>query len=452
MKQHESHLFVGNWNRPYIVMDSGEGVYLYDTKGKRYLDAIGGIHVVTIGHGVRYVTNAIEKQSKKLCFANRSRFTTKPQEDLANLIIDMSPVGMDRVYFVTGGSIGNEIALHIARQYYSELGKHNKYRIIGRWHSYHGGTVATMSMSGNLPHRREMMQYMPNFPHINAPNCYHCPYSSKYPDCNLRCAEELQILLDQENPDTIAAFIAEPILGTTGGAIVPPQSYYERIKEICNTNNILFIVDEVVTGFGRTGKNFGIEHWNVVPDIITSSKTLGSGYAPIGAVIVHKKIWETFINGKRNGIPLWLTYSGNPLSCATALAVQEYIKQNNLIDRCSVIGDYLKNRLIEMSQHEKLIGDVRGVGLLLGIEFVQDRKTHKPYSRNLELHNKVTMACLERGLLLVGGSGTGISLDGDHIVISPPFTITEKECDDLVNILEDSIKYVKKEYGLTNTF
>lgn len=442
MDQAESHVFLGRWHRSYHIAERGEGVYIYDSDGKRYLDAIGGIHVVTIGHGVAEVAEAMAAQARKVGFANRSRFTSEPQERLADAVIKMAPEGMDRVFFVTGGSTANEIALQIARQYHIERGKSTKYKIIGRWHSYHGSTVGAMSMSGYLTPQRDMAPYSLNFPHIQPSHCYRCPFNLMYPSCDLACATDLARTIEQEGSDTIAAFIAEPIVGTTGGAIVPPSGYYEKIREICDFYDILFIVDEVVTGFGRTGKNFGIEHWTTTPDIITAAKTLSSGYAPVGTVIVHKSIWETFISGNKDGIPLWLTYSGHPLSCATALAVQNYIAKHNLIERCAVMGKYLKNELQKLAQREPLIGDVRGEGLLLGIEFVQDRKTRKPFPRSMQFQEKIVQTAFDHGIILVGGSGTGSGIDGDHISISPPFVITESECDEIVAILESSINIV----------
>ncbi|MEA5469867.1 aminotransferase class III-fold pyridoxal phosphate-dependent enzyme [Spirulina sp. 06S082] len=448
MEKAESHVFYAmGLNNSYPVLESGKGVYVYDSEGKRYLDGIGGTHVVSIGHGVEEIGEAMAEQAKKLCFANKAQFTTEVQERLAEAIAAMAPAGMNRIAFATGGSTANEIASQLAQYYYKERGKPKKQRIIGRWHSYHGRTSATLAMSGSMFVRKELV-YNFDFPHIQVPHCYQCPYKLTYPSCQLACAEDLATTLEQENPDTIAAFIAEPIIGGAGSAIVPPPGYYEKIREICDAYDILFIAEEIVTGFGRTGKNFGIEHWDAIPDIISATKALSSGYAPIGAVILHDRVWTTLKNGTRKVIPTSFTYAGHPISCAAALAVQNYIAKHNLIEQCAAKGEYLKQKLTELADREPLIGDVRGKGLLIGVEFVRDRATHQPFPFNKQLTKTIVKTALDNGLIIRGRNGTGIGKDGDHILISPPFVITERECDELVEILAATIAQVKQSLNL----
>lgn len=451
MNPTDSHVFFTDWNHFYHTAERGEGVYLYDADGKRYLDGVGGMLVVTIGYGVPEIADAMAAQARKLCFANRNIFTNDPQERLADKIIEMTPSGMDRVFFVTSGTSANETAMQIARQYHTQRGNQRRYKIIGQWHNYYGATIGSLSMSGNFATRRDMDMdpYLLDFPHIQAPFCYHCPYQLSYPSCQLACATDLARTIEQEGPDTIAAFIATPVIGTSG-AIVPPAGYYEKIREICDQYDILFIADEIITGFGRLGKNFGIEHWNALPDIITTGKTLGSGYAPIGAVIAHQHIWDTLVNGKKNNIRLMCTYSGHPISCATALAVQNYLVEHNLVERCALMGQYLKKALQQLAERQALIGDVRGEGLLLCVEFVQDRDTHQPFPRAMQVVEKVVQAAFKQGLMLLSRFGTGTSKDGDHISISPPFIISEAECDELVAILEASIIEVTQTLKLTD--
>jgi len=446
-----SHLFrVVDWTKSFLTADYGEGVYLYDTDGKRYLDAIGGTHVITVGYGVEEIADAIAEQARKACFVHKAHFTSEPQEHLATVVAEMSPPEMDaRVCFATGGSTANEVAIQMAQYYQVETGHPGRRKIIARWHSYHGRTIATLSLSGNLFVRRNMPLSQLDFPHIQAPHCYQCPYQLSYPDCGLACANELATTIEQEGPDSVAAFIAEPIIGGAGSAIVPPPGYYEKIREICDFYQILFISEEVITGFGRTGKNFGIEHWNAVPDIITSSKTLSSGYAPIASISVHKKVWETFMGGKRSGIPTFMTYSGHPISCAAALAVQNYIAKHQLINRCEMMGKYLKEAIQKLAERESLIGDVRGKGLLIGVEFVQNRETHQPFPRATKLVGNIVQVALGQGLILRGQPGTGTSVDGDHILISPPFIINKAQCDELVEILASSIKQAKSMLNLS---
>ena len=449
MTQEESHLFqVTGWNQSYRMAAYGKGIFLFDTEGKRYLDGIGGTHTITIGHGVSEVADAMAEQARKVSFVHKAQFNNEPQERLATIVAEMAPEGMNHVCFVTGGSTANEMALQMAQYYHMERGNKTKHKIIGRWHSYHGRTIATLSISGNLFVRRTGPLSHLDFPHIQAPHCYQCPYNLSHPTCKLACATELARTIEQEGPDTIAAFIAEPIIGGAGSGIVPPAGYYEKIREICDEYDILLISEEVITGFGRTGKNFGIEHWDVTPDIITATKALSSGYAPIGAVIVREQLHDTFVNGKRQGIPTFVTYSGHPVSCAAAIAVQEYIAKHDLIKRCAVMGDYLKKELQKLAEREPLIGDVRGKGLLVGIEFVADRESHQPYPRRMKLTEQIIGTALNNGLIIRGRFGTGTQVDGDHILISPPFIITKEECDELVATLEVTIKQVRHSLNL----
>ncbi|MTJ29323.1 aspartate aminotransferase family protein [Aphanizomenon sp. UHCC 0183] len=450
MNEKQSHVFnTPRWHKTCLMPTHGKGIYVYDSEGKSYLDAIGGTHVISIGHGVTEVADAIAEQSRQLCFIHKAQFTSEPQERLADVVTAMAPEGMDRVGFVASGSTANEMAFQVALYYHQLRGKPSKYKIISRWHSYHGHTIATLAMSGSRFVRNSLPPFdLLNFPHIQAPHCYQCPYGLTYPSCQLACANELARTIEQEGPDTIAAFIAEPIIGGAGSAIVPPPGYYEKIREICDFYDILFISEEIITGFGRTGKNFGIDHWNVIPDMITATKALSSGYAPIGAVIIHKRVREIFDHATKN-IPLSLfTYAGHPISCAAALAVQNYLAEHNLIEKCAVIGKYLKNELQKLAARESFIGDVRGEGLLIGIEFVQNRETHQPFSRSLGITEKIMQTGLKNGLILRGRFGTGTGVDGDHILISPPFIITEAQCDELVEKLELTFKEVKQSLNL----
>lgn len=450
MTPDDSHIFYNNWRGQPKMATHGKGIYLYDADGKRYMDAIGGMFVVTVGHGVEEIADAIAEQARTLCFANRAQFTNQPQEDLADLVIEMAPEGMDRVYFVTSGSTANEIAIQITREYHIERGNPSKHKIISLWHNYHGMSIGTLSLSGNLATQRfmNMEPYLLNFPRIQPPYCYQCPFKLKYPSCEMACVDDLERTIEQHGPDSIAAFMVSPIIAGTAGAIVPPAEYFQRVREICDRYDILLIDDEVVTGFGRLGKNFGIDHWGITPDIITAAKTMASGYAPLGAVITHEKIWKTFTEGTRNRLILLLTHAGHPISCATGLAVQKYIQKHKLIEQCAEMGAYLKSGLIALAGREPLIGDVRGVGLFLGIEFVQDRETHAPFPRSVQLMEKVVQAASSRGLIIAGRFGIGTKMDGDHISICPPYTISKEECDELISLFEASIQHARQQLNL----
>ena len=442
MKVADSNIFFNNWSQDYPSADYGKGIYFYDTEGRRYLDGVGGIYVNSIGYGVQEIADAMARQACKLNFSHRLRFTHEPQEQLARTISAMTPSGMERVFFTTGGSTANEMALRMVRQYHIERGKPGKHKVVGRWHGFHGSTISTMSMSGDELVRKDMEPYHLNFPHIRPANCYQCPFQLTHPGCQLACADDLATVIEREGAETVAAFVAEPIVGGVGSALPPPSGYFAKIRTICDQYDVLFIADEVITGFGRTGKNFGLDHWQVIPDLMTTAKALSSGYAPIGAVIAHQHVWETFVTGKRKGIAMQLTYSGHPISCATALAVQEYVAKHGLIERCATIGRYLKQQLQSLAEREPLIGDVRGEGLLLGLEFVQDRTTHRPFPLARQVQQKIVQAAYDEGLIVVGRSGTGSSNDGDHLSIAPAFIISESECNELVAMLERSIKQV----------
>ena len=443
----QDKLFFREWRNQYPAIERAEGMYLYGTDGRRYLDAAGGVHVVGIGHGVQEVVDAMERQARKVCFAYGGAFSNPPQAALSEQLISLAPPGMAKVYFVSGGSEANEIALTVAHHYFVEKGKPTKTRFIARWQSYHGSTVGAMSMTGNVLRRRDHSPYALPFPHINPCNCYRCPYGRTYPDCGLACAWELDQTIRREGPDTIAAFIAEPIVGTTAGAFTPPPGYYEVIRQICDEHDVLFVADEVITGFGRTGKKFGSDHWQAVPDMITCAKGLSSGYAPIGAVMFNEKIWQAFDQGPRSTFFIGYTFSGNPVSCATSLAVQKYLEKHNLIERSAVMGEYLQRRLRDLQERTPYIGEVRGKALMIGVEFVQDKATKEPFPPSARFAGRVVRTALAKGLHLIGSTGTADGERGDHLLITPPFIITEQQCDDLVALLAETLAEVGQQVG-----
>ena len=433
-------VYFRDWRHRPPLIDHAKGMYLWDVDGKKYLDGAGGVHVVNIGHGVDEVVDAMAEQARKVCFAHQ--FTSTAQVALADRVLALAPAGMSKVYFVSGGSEANEVALTMAHQYFVEKGKPTKTRVIARWQSYHGSTVGAMSLTCHVTRRRDHAPYLLNFPHIQPPSCYRCPYGRAYPECGLACAWELDRTIRQEGPDSIAAFIAEPLVGTTTGAWTPPPGYYEVIRQICDKHDVLFIADEVITGFGRTGKNFGLDHWQVAPDILTCAKGLASGYAPIGAVVISDRVWRAFAQGPRSTFFIGYTYSGNPVSCATALAVQKYLAEHNLIERSARMGEYLKARLCDLAERSPLIGDVRGKGLMIGVEFVRDKASKEPFPRSARLTERVVQTAFAKGLTLIGATGTADGERGDHLLITPPFIISEAECDLLVAILAETLAEV----------
>ena len=442
----QDHLFHRVLKDKWQHISHGEGVYLFDTDGRRYLDACAGVHVVSIGHGVPEIAQAMYDQAAKVSFTY-GRFLTQPQVDLADHIAAITPGDLSRVFFISGGSEATESALKIARKYHLTTGNPKKYKIISRWQSWHGNTLGALSMSGRTVWREDYVPYLLDFPHIPPPFCYRCPYGDEHPACRMHCAEELERVIHQEGSDYIAAFIAEPILGTSAPGATPPPEYFPTIREICDRHNILMIVDEVVTGFGRTGVNFGIEHWDgVVPDIMCTGKGLSSGYTPIAATIARDEIYDAiyaaspaFVHGH--------TYGGNPLSCATALAVQNYIDQHELVTNCRKMGERMLEKLKPL-QELPIVGDVRGKGLMIGVEFVADKQQRTPFTADQNVTSRIVNSAFEKGVLLMPGApGLVDGVAGDHVAISPPFTISAEEVDETVRVVRESVEEISRELG-----
>ncbi len=443
MKSSHDNIFHRARKTDWPVVSHGDGVYIFDTEGRKYLDACAGVHVVSIGHGVARIAEAMKKQAEKICFPY-GRFLSEPQIDLAGQVARMAPGDLSRVFFVSGGSEATEAAMKMARKYHVENGDHGKYRVITRWQSWHGNTIGALSMSGRSVWRNDYAPYLLDFPHITPPIPYRCPYCSERNECQLSCAEELERTIKQEGSENISAFIAEPVLGTSCAGVAPPPEYFRIVREICDRHNILFIVDEVVTGFGRTGLDFGIQHWDVTPDIIATGKGLSSGYTPIAATIASEKVYDAiyrdndaFVHGH--------TYGANALSCAVALEVQNYVREHDLVARCRRMGDLM---LEQMKPLEELpmVGEVRGKGLLIGVEFVADKAKRTPFDPQIGLTGKIVNRCMEKEVLIMPGApGLIDGVEGDHIALSPPFTITEEEIAHTVAVVRDSIGEIASE-------
>jgi adenosylmethionine-8-amino-7-oxononanoate aminotransferase len=423
----------------YPVIDYGQGIYLFDMEGKKYLDAASGAVTANIGHGVPEIIEAMNEQAKKVSFVYRSQFTSEPAESLAKKMAGMLPEDLNWCFFVNSGSEATETAMKMAIQYWQEKGVQTKSKVLSRWVSYHGITLGALSMSGHTGRRARFVPLLEDFPTINPPYCYRCPYNLESPSCNYLCAHELETAIKRIGADQIAAFIAEPVIGAAGGAISPPQDYYKVLKKICEEHDILFIADEVMTGCGRTGTMLACEHWGITPDIVALGKGMGAGYAPIAAAIASEKVIEPILAGTK-AVMSGHTLSANPQACAAALAVLHYLEQNNIIQEVENKGIYLRDQLEALKPQFSFIGDIRGKGLLLGIEFVQDVVSKTPFPRNTLVTQKMVETAKEKGLL-VYPAGAGLDgINGDSIIISPPLTITKKEIDELVDLLKITFK------------
>jgi adenosylmethionine-8-amino-7-oxononanoate aminotransferase len=444
------HVFYRNSRKSYPTAARGDGIYIYDSTGKRYIDGSAGAAVVGIGHGVKEIAQAMVRQAEKIAFAHGSHFTSQAVIDLADKLVGLAPQGpnqrLSRVYFLSGGSEAVETAVKLSRQYQVEREKPEKYKVISRWTSFHGNTLGGLTLSGHTGRRRYYLPLIQHTPHIAPAYCYRCPFGLVPEKCDLECAEDLERTIFYEGPESVSAFIAEPMVGATAAALVPRQGYYQRIREICDRYDVLFIADEVMTGMGRTGKNFGIDHWNMVPDMIVVGKGLSSGYTPIAAVIAREEIHQAIEKGSGSFIH-GHTYSQNPLSCAIACAVIDYLLKHDLINQSARMGESFLQALKSLERHG-FVGDVRGKGLFAGIEFVRDKKTKEPFDPKLRLNAMIGNRAFEKGLITYPGGGGADGIRGDHLLLAPPFIITKEQIDEMVRILDQTFTEAAKELSL----
>ncbi len=432
-----SALIKPQMNQTYPMAVRGEGVYLYDDTGKDYLDASSGAVTVNIGHGVKEIVEAMKGQADKVSFVYRSQFTNEAAEDLALKLHDFT--GFPYSFFVNSGSEATETTMKIAIQYWQEQGRPQKNRIIGRWMSYHGITMGALGISGHPLRRVRFESQLKHAPSVEPPYCYRCPFHMQYPACGLRCADDLESEINRYGKENIAAFICEPVVGAAGAAIHGPEGYLERVKEICEKNDILLIGDEVMTGLGRTGKALGFFHSTVIPDIVALGKGMSGGYTPIAAALVSEKVMQPIIDG--SGIIMsGHTFSANPLSSAVSLAVINYIEKHGLVEKAESKGIVLKQKLMEAAKNHSFIGDLRGLGLLLGVELVKERKSKASFESEEKATDTMIRLAERNGLLLYPAMAGKGGMNGDAIIIAPPLTITEAEMDELITRLKKTFR------------
>jgi adenosylmethionine-8-amino-7-oxononanoate aminotransferase len=440
---HPSSLFPRNFRKDYPHAVRGEGCWIYASDGRKFLDAAGQAAVVNIGHGVAAIGKAMAEQAAQLAFAHTSQFHTDVAEKLAGRLLGLAPEGMrtgGRVYFTSGGSEATETAIKLARQFHLERGQPARFRVVSRRQSYHGSTLGAMSVSGNETRRQPYEPLLTEWGHIAPCFCRHCELGLKYPDCKLACANELETQLTAPEGKSVAAFIFEPVVGATLGAAVPPDGYVQRLAEICRKHDILLVADEVMTGMGRTGRNFAVDHYGVEPDIITVGKGVASGYAPLGAVVVGPRVVEAFERGS-GAFQHGFTYQAHPVSMAAANAVLDVLANDQLLARVAEAGRNLFAALEPLKAHAH-IGDVRGLALLAGIEFVQDKASRNPFPREDNICEKIRQAAMDRGVLTYPTQGCVDGLRGDHILLAPPFTISREECQMVADAIAAALKIV----------
>jgi adenosylmethionine-8-amino-7-oxononanoate aminotransferase len=417
----------------------GEGCYLFDAAGNRYLDASGGAAVSCLGHGHPAVIAAISQQAAKLAYAHTSFFSNEPMEELASFLVTRAPGRLDKVYFVSGGSEGIEAALKLARQYFVEMGQPRRARFIARRQSYHGNTLGALAVGGNEARRRQFAPLLIDVPRIGPCYEYRERRSGESPEAyGLRAANELEAKLLELGPETVIAFIAETVVGATAGAVPPAPGYFKRVREICDRYGILLILDEVMSGMGRTGTLFACEQDGIAPDMVVVAKGLGGGYQPIGAVLASAAIVDAVRRGS-GAFQHGHTYIGHPIACAAALAVQKTVEDQNLLASVRVNGQLLRRRLDEAFRDHPYVGDIRGRGLFLGVELVTDRATREPFDPGRRLHAAVKREAMARGLLVYPSGGTIDGIRGDHILVAPPFIAKPGELDSIAQLLRQAV-------------
>lgn len=437
----DSPVFFRDLSREPTLITRGEGVYLYDQAGQRYLDGASGAAVSSLGHGNPELAGALYQQAKTLSFAHISKFATEPALELAEKLAARTPEGLDKVYFTSGGSESTEAAIKLARQYHLAHGREEKSRVVSRRTSYHGATLGALTISGQLERRQPFTPMMLSELMIAPTSCYRCPFGRTPDACNFECADDLETVLQRENPDTIAAFIAEPIVGSSAPGRHPPDGYWQRIREICDRYDVLFIADEVMSGNGRSGKWWAMQHTGIAPDMITTAKGISAGYAPLGAVFVSDDIYQAMRSVKGN-FRHGHTFGGNPLSCAVGSRVIDIIERDGLLDNVAAMGARLKERLEQTLAEHPHVGTIRGRGLLLGVEFVQDKASKTPFEASENVRTKFSHACLDRGLYIYQGGGNVDGVRGDHALLAPPFIIDDSHVEEIVSIMADAIEAV----------
>ncbi|MFC1903461.1 aspartate aminotransferase family protein [Chloroflexota bacterium] len=429
---------------PKVICDHGEGIYLFDQDGKRYIDFSGGPHVISIGHGNKRVREAMMKQMEKVSLFFRGFWLNEPLMALAERIIKVSPSNFTMCQFCNSGSEATETAIKLAHQYHIEKGNPEKHMVISRWQSYHGMTVGSLSVSGHSVRRNKFGLLLHQWPKIGSPLCYRCPYDLNYPDCKIKCAQALDEIINQVGAQYVSAFIAEPIGGAGTGCMVPVPEYYPMIREICDKHDVLFIDDEIICGFGRTGKWFGIEHWGVKPDIITSAKGMTGGYTPMAVAIIDQKIGEVFTR-KGAAFIHGFTMEGNPVSATGCLTVLDIMAEEGLIERVAKLeGHFFKRGREKLARHP-VVGDIRGKGLLMGIELVKDKETREPFDPTLRAANRFQQIAMEKGCMGYPTTGVDNGIRGDTFLVSPPFIITEEEIDTAFDMLDEAFADFEKE-------
>ena len=442
-----SHVFYRKLTRQYPRIVRGEGCYLFDDTGRRYLDACGGAFAVNLGHGVAEIATAMSDQARALGYVSGAAFTHDPVEELAAEIARFSPGDLELVYPLCSGSEAVEASLKLARQYWVETGRPEKRKVLALAPSYHGNTLLALSASARPHYSALFRDWLVEVVRVPAPYAYRCECRGAAPHCAACSGAAVEAAIAQAGPGSVAALIAEPVGGSSTGASVPASGYWQRVRQVCDRHEVLLIADEVLTGAGRTGTWSALEPYGVVPDIMTLGKGISSGYAPLSAVVTTRAITDVLARGS-GALAHAQTFSHHPVSCAAAVAALRYLRQHRLIERCAGMGPVLHRRLADL-RNLPFVGDVRGRGLLAGIEFVADPETREPLPRSAAFAEIFTQAALDAGLVVWPNVGHADGHNGDLVMLAPPFIVTEDQIDEIVERFTRALRDAAEKVGAT---
>lgn len=443
----QNRLVTQDFGQIYPRAVRGDGVYVFDDNGKRYLDGCSGALVANCGHSAREIVDAMREQAGQLTYVYRFHFSNPAAEELAARTCELTEIPMGRAYFTNSGSEATETAVKLARTRHLCAGEGERYKIISRWQSYHGITMGALSWSGFVARRADFQPYLRDFVHIPPAYCYRCWFGRDPENCSLECAHALESAVLEEGPKTVAAFMAEPVVGSALAAAVPPVEYFGVIREICDRYGILFIADEVMTGAGRTGgRFFATDHFPGRPDIIAFGKGVGGGYYPLAGALISRETSDIIAAGSAI-FAAGQSHSGHPVGMAAGLAALDFMESHNLCQRSEELGSYL-GRMLERLLDHPMVGDLRGMGMMRGLEFVRNKHSKDSFDPELHVYRKVYDAAFERGLVLLPAAGCDRGFAGDMVLIGPPLTIVRDEIDQLVDILDESLTAVEHELGL----
>lgn len=435
MKRNENILYF-DYHTDFPVIVKGKGAYLYDEDGKCYLEACGGSISNSLGYGREDMAEVLKKQAEEISFAYRHHVSSQALNDAADALKDAFPA-MDKFFMCSGGSEATELATKIARLHFYDKGQPSKNRIISRWMSYHGYTEGALSYGGHFGRRKEFAPILREDGHIPPAYCYRCWYGKDCGSCQFECAHALEDAILAAGPENVAAYICEPIVGSALAGVPAPEGYFEVIREICDKYDVLLIVDEVMCGSGRTGKMSAMEQYGVQPDIIAMAKALGGGYLPVGAVGMTKKVAKPI---EDYGIfPCGHTWAGNPMACSVLVKTMQIIKDEKLLENVNKVGAYFREELEKLAERIPYIGDVRGMGLMQGIEFVKDRKTKECFPPSCHLGHRLFVKCMENGMIVMDCTNMDKGQAGDALLLGPCYEYTMEQVDETIRILEKSI-------------